>query len=185
MTTTASYGLFSTAIGWCGLAWNGDDVVGVRLPEGDEDGMRRRLRATYPHGTEADPPAPVRRAVDAMVALLAGGSADLTGVSLDMSALPPFRRQVYERTRRVPPGQTITYGELARSLGAPGAARSVGQALGRNPFPIIVPCHRVVAANGRPGGFSATGGVDTKLRMLAIEAGASATTPAQDQLPGL
>jgi methylated-DNA-[protein]-cysteine S-methyltransferase len=90
-------------------------------------------------------------------------------VALDMEGVPPFHRRVYEAARQVPPGQTLSYGEIAARAGSPGSARAVGQALGRNPFAILVPCHRVLAANGKLGGFSANGGVDTKRRMLAIE----------------
>jgi methylated-DNA-[protein]-cysteine S-methyltransferase len=111
----------------------------------------------------------VRRAVDAITALLRGERTDLTSVPLDMERVPEFHRRVYEAARAIPPGSTRSYGEIAKQLGEPGSARAVGQALGRNPFAIVVPCHRVLAAGGRSGGFSATGGVTTKLRMLAIE----------------
>jgi methylated-DNA-[protein]-cysteine S-methyltransferase len=176
-TDTTRFAAFETAVGWCGVGWRGPAVVGVRLPEGDRARMLARLRGVYPLGTEGDPPPPIRSAIDAMVALLAGQPADLGRVLLDLSGLPEFARLVYERARQIPPGATVTYGELARRIGAPGAARSVGQALGRNPVPIIVPCHRVVAADGRPGGFSAPGGVSVKQRMLAIESVASAQPP--------
>jgi methylated-DNA-[protein]-cysteine S-methyltransferase len=104
-----------------------------------------------------------------IVALLDGKPIDLSGIELDMEGVPPFRRRVYEAARRIPAGKTLSYGEIAARIDAPGSARAVGQALGRNPFAIIVPCHRVLAASGKPGGFSANGGVSTKLRMLAIE----------------
>jgi methylated-DNA-[protein]-cysteine S-methyltransferase len=108
-------------------------------------------------------------AIARIVALLGGEAADLDSIAIDMSAVADFDQRVYEVTRRVPRGQTTSYGEVAARLGDSGAARAVGQALGRNPFPLIVPCHRVLAAKGRPGGFSAHGGVLTKLRLLAIE----------------
>jgi methylated-DNA-[protein]-cysteine S-methyltransferase len=110
----------------------------------------------------------VRQVIDRIVALLAGKADDLSGVALDMEGVPPFNRRVYEIARTIPPGRTLTYGEIAARLDAPDA-RGVGQALGENPFPPVVPCHRVVAAGGKTGGFSAPGGVDTKLRLLAIE----------------
>jgi methylated-DNA-[protein]-cysteine S-methyltransferase len=105
-----------------------------------------------------------------MVALFGGEARDLSGIRLDMSGVPSFHRNVYEVARTIAPGATMSYGEIATQLGEPGAARAVGQALGQNPFPIIVPCHRVLAAGGKTGGFSAHGGVATKLRLLSIEA---------------
>lgn len=103
-----------------------------------------------------------------MRALLAGEAVDLSAVRLDMDRVPAFHRDVYRLARDIAPGDTRTYGELARALGSPGAARAVGQAMGRNPFAPVVPCHRVVASGGT-GGFSAGGGVATKLRLLDIE----------------
>jgi methylated-DNA-[protein]-cysteine S-methyltransferase len=111
----------------------------------------------------------VKAATDGIVALLAGAKRDLREVLLDMAGIPEFNRRVYELARTIPPGSILTYGEIAMRLGAPGTARAVGQALGQNPFPIVVPCHRVLAADGRMGGFSAPGGVATKRRMLEIE----------------
>jgi methylated-DNA-[protein]-cysteine S-methyltransferase len=116
------------------------------------------------------PPASVQRALDGIDALLRGGESDLGSVELDMEAVPPFHRRVYEVARAIPAGKTLSYGEVAAKLGSPGSARAVGQALGRNPFAIIVPCHRVLAARGKVGGFSAKGGITTKLRLLALEA---------------
>lgn len=122
-----------------------------------------------PQSSESQPPPEVAQAISSIVALLDGASVDLAGIRLNLRGIPDFRRRVYEAAREVPPGTTVTYGELASRIGQPGAARAVGRALGCNPFPIVVPCHRVIAANGRSGGFSAPGGVVTKLRMLAIE----------------
>lgn len=104
-----------------------------------------------------------------MTALLSGEPIDLADVVLDMDGVPEFHQRVYGVTRRIPPGETRTYGEIATALGEPGAARAVGQALGRNPFPIVVPCHRVLAAGGKAGGFSAPGGTRTKMKILDIE----------------
>ena len=117
------------------------------------------------------PPPSVGRAIDAIVSLLRGEGTDLSGIELDMEHVPAFHRRVYEVARTIPSGATLSYGEIATRLGAPGSARAVGQALGRNPFPIVVPCHRVLAAGGKVGGFSATGGITTKLRLLSIEGG--------------
>jgi len=123
------------------------------------------------HGPVEPPPA-VREAIVAMVALLDGEPRDLTDVVVDLDPQPEFARRVYEATRAIPPGRTATYGEIAERIGMPGTARAVGQALGANPVPIIVPCHRVVGAGGKLVGFSAPGGTATKARMLAIESGA-------------
>ena len=160
---------FDTAIGRCGIAWGGKGVVGVQLPEGSEAATRARLRRRFPGADEAVPPADVTRAIEGIQALLRGEAADLGGVALDLDGVPASARRVYEVARTIPPGATLTYGEIAARLELPGAARDVGQALGRNPFPLVVPCHRVVAAGGRLGGFSARGGAATKRRLLAIE----------------
>jgi methylated-DNA-[protein]-cysteine S-methyltransferase len=118
---------------------------------------------------ETPPPHDVERAVDGIVALLDGEAVDLGFVELDLDGLPPFHRRVYDAVRGVPAGSTVTYGEVAARIHSPGSARAVGQAMARNPFPIVVPCHRVLSAGGRIGGFSANGGLGTKQRMLAIE----------------
>ena len=161
--------LFDTAIGRCGIAWGRRGVVGVQLPEVSEAQTRARLMRRHLGAREAPPPPHVRRAIDGVVALLRGEASDLSTVALDMEGVPQFHRRVYEVARTIAPGATLTYGDIAARLGERGAARAVGQALGRNPFAIIVPCHRVLAAGGKAGGFSANGGVATKLRMLAIE----------------
>jgi methylated-DNA-[protein]-cysteine S-methyltransferase len=179
--TAHGFALFDTAIGRCGISWGGRGVLGVQLPEAREIETRARLLRRFPGAREASPPPDVRRAVDGIVALLRGEASDLSAVALDMDRVPPFHRRVYEVARTIPPGATLSYGDVAARLGEPGAARAVGQALGRNPFAIVVPCHRVLAAGGRVGGFSATGGVTTKLRLLAIEgARANGTLPLFD-----
>jgi methylated-DNA-[protein]-cysteine S-methyltransferase len=135
--------------------------------------MRARLARRHAPAREAPPPPAVAEAIGAVVRLVAGEKADLSGIALDMDGVPPFEARVYERTRAIPPGATATYGEVAIDLGGRQLARDVGQALGRNPFAIVVPCHRVVAAGGKKGGFSAVGGTATKLRLLEIEARAA------------
>ncbi len=173
--TAAGFALFDTGIGRCGIAWGAAGVVlCVQLPEERDTATRARLRRRFPDAGEAAAPPPVRRAQAAIAALLRGEPADLAGIALDMSAVPEFHRRVYEVARAIPAGQTLSYGAVASRLGAPGAARAVGQALGRNPFAIVVPCHRVLAAGGRVGGFSANGGAATKLRLLALEGAAPA-----------
>jgi methylated-DNA-[protein]-cysteine S-methyltransferase len=167
--TANGFALFDTKIGRCAIAWGGRGVVAVQLPEACDSTTRGRLLQRVPHASEASAPAQVQRAIDGIVALLQGEATDLSFVMLDMERVPPFHRRVYEITRSIPPSETLTYGEVATRLGAPGSARAVGQALGRNPFAIIVPCHRVLAAGGKAGGFSASGGITTKLQLLSIE----------------
>ncbi|HEV3286207.1 MAG TPA: methylated-DNA--[protein]-cysteine S-methyltransferase [Steroidobacteraceae bacterium] len=167
--TDSGFALFDTAIGSCAIAWGGRGILGVQLPEGDETRTRARMRRRFPTARETSPPADVRRAIDDIAALLSGEAADFSAVALDMERVPAFHRRVYEVARTIGCGATLTYGEIAKRLGVPAEAREVGEALGHNPFPIIVPCHRVLAAGGKLGGFSAPGGVGTKLRLLAIE----------------
>jgi len=167
--TASGFALFDTAIGRCGVAWGEGGVAGIQLPEAGERETRARMLQRFPVAGEVPPPPEVQRVIDRIVALLRGEVSDLSTVALDMDQVPAFHRRVYEAARAIPPGTTLSYGDVAARAGAPGAARAVGQALGRNPFPIVVPCHRVLAAGGKIGGFSAQGGIATKRRMLAIE----------------
>jgi methylated-DNA-[protein]-cysteine S-methyltransferase len=179
---------FHTAIGRCAIAWSASGLVGVQLPEANEGNTRSRVLERFPDAREAVPPPEVASASDALAGLLRGEQCDLSSVLLDMKSLPPFHRRVYDTARRIPFGVTATYGAVARVADAAGAARAVGQALARNPFPLIVPCHRVVAVGGKTGGFSAHGGATMKLRLLAIEgqANAAQAIAAQDNpTPGL
>jgi len=164
-----AYALFDTAIGSCGIVWNARGISGFLLPESSSSATRSRLLSRFKGAEESDPPPDVRRTIDAVAALLRGERTDLAFVPVDMDGLPEFHQRVYEVARTIPPGTTMTYGEIASRLGDPGSARAVGQALGKNPIPVIVPCHRVLAAGGRNGGFSAPGGTATKLNLLAIE----------------
>lgn len=161
--------LFDTAVGRCAIAWRGLGVAGVQLPERSAQETRSRLLRRSGVVGDAAPPADVQRAIDDIVALVGGARRDLSYVALDMTGVPELHRRVYEVARTIPPGETLTYGAIATRLGEPEIARAVGQALGRNPFPIIVPCHRVLAADGTMRGFSAHGGVETKRRLLMIE----------------
>ena len=167
---THGFTLFDTPLGRCGIAWAKQGIVGVQLPEAREAETRKRLLRQFPEAREMSPPRSVQRAIDAVLGLLRGEADDLRTVVLDMDAVPPFHRRVYDAARAIAPGATLSYGEIATRIGSPGSARAVGQALGRNPFAIVVPCHRVLAANGRLGGFSANGGITTKIRMLTLEA---------------
>jgi methylated-DNA-[protein]-cysteine S-methyltransferase len=139
------------------------------LPEATATATRRRLRSRFPAATECPAPPAILQAIEAMVALLEGRPADLASAELDLDGIAEFDRRVYEIARTIAPGRTLSYGAIAARLGDPGAARAVGRALGRNPIPVIVPCHRVLSADGGVGGFSAAGGAVTKLRILAIE----------------
>ena len=169
MTPAVGFCLFDTALGACGLAWGPQGVVGAQLPEGNKEATRARMRRRFPGTQEIQPPPLMQSVIMRVTGLLAGHPDPLLDVALDMAGVTAFHQRVYGITRAIPPGRTLTYGEVATQLGEPGAARAVGQALGHNPFAPIVPCHRVLAANSAGGGFSADGGVATKLRMLQIE----------------
>jgi methylated-DNA-[protein]-cysteine S-methyltransferase len=175
--TEHHFTLFETAIGPCGIAWAPRGITGVQLPGSSPETTRMRLLRRCPGAEEAAAPAEIQQVIGRITALLRGEPIDLSAVPLDLDRVSPFERQVYEIAREIQPGSTMTYGEIAKRLGDPLLARDVGQAMGHNPFPIIVPCHRVLAAGGKPGGFSAPGGVDTKLRMLQIEGAAPGGQP--------
>jgi methylated-DNA-[protein]-cysteine S-methyltransferase len=167
--TALGFALFDTAIGRCGIVWGARGVLCVQLPEASPSQTRARILQRFPDAEETLPPAVVQRAVDRIITLLRGEAADLSQIALDMTNVPPFHRRVYDVARTIPVGATLSYGQVAARLGSPGSARAVGQALGRNPFAVVVPCHRVLAAGGKVGGFSANGGTTTKLKMLGIE----------------
>ena len=169
MTESAEFAVFDTALGRCALVAGPEGMLGVMLPSSDERVLRGRIARLYPYAVERAPRGAVADAVGRIQQLLALGEADLSPIELDLSRIGGFEKQVYQIAREVPPGRTITYGEIARRIGDVAHSRRVGQALGRNPWPIVVPCHRVLGADGKAGGFSAPGGVDTKMRMLALE----------------
>jgi len=181
----AGFALFDSPIGRCGIVWSERGIAGVQLPEARDAATRARLQKRFPGLLEvADPPREVQRAIGAIGALLRGEANEVAEIELDWSGVAPFQRRVYEAARAIGPGETLSYGGVAAQLGDPGKARAVGQALGRNPFAIVVPCHRVLAANGKLGGFSANGGAATKLRLLALEGTHSAAQPALFQGDG-
>jgi methylated-DNA-[protein]-cysteine S-methyltransferase len=161
--------LFDTTLGGCGVAWSEQGIVGMQLPEASPAQTRERLQRRHGLVPLGAPPAPVRHAVEGIVALLNGEPVDLSNVRLDLEGVPALHRRAYDIARSVRVGTTLTYGDIATCLGEPRLARAVGQAMARNPIPVIIPCHRVLAAGGRSGGFSAGAGVTTKLRLLAIE----------------
>jgi methylated-DNA-[protein]-cysteine S-methyltransferase len=175
--------LFDTALGPCGVAWSEAGICAVALPQDDAGKIRSRLQRRT-GAPEAEPPPPVAEAISAMTALMAGEARSFDGVALDLAGASDFQRRVWAVTRAIPPGETLTYGEVAKRIGQPGAAREVGRALGENPCPIIVPCHRVLAANGATGGFSGGEGVETKMRMLSAERARTSDAPLLfDDLP--
>jgi methylated-DNA-[protein]-cysteine S-methyltransferase len=161
--------VFETAIGVCGIVWGERGVAGVQLPEPSAAATRARMLRRFPDAVERQPPPEIGYAIGAIGALLRGEPSDLSNVALDLQGVTELQRSVYEVTRTITPGRTLSYGEIAKRIGIPRDAREVGKALGENPFPIVVPCHRVVAADGRMHGFSGSGGVKTKLRLLQIE----------------
>jgi methylated-DNA-[protein]-cysteine S-methyltransferase len=154
---------FETALGTCGVCWSEHGITQVWMPRA------RALALLDADAATADPPPPICDAIEAIACLLGGERRDLRSITLDERPLEPFRRRVYTAAREIAPGETVSYGELARQIGAPEAAREVGAALAQNPYPIVVPCHRVLSAGGALHGFSAPGGVATKRRMLEIE----------------
>jgi methylated-DNA-[protein]-cysteine S-methyltransferase len=164
-----AYACFDTPVGLCAIVWGARGVLAVLLPETHPKALRARAWRAFANVVEAPPPANVQRAIASILALLHGARPDLQDITLDMARVPEFERRVYDLARTIPPGSTATYGEIAQRLGDPTLAREVGRALGANPFSIVVPCHRVLAAGGKAGGFSAIGGVRTKLRLLQIE----------------
>jgi methylated-DNA-[protein]-cysteine S-methyltransferase len=164
-----AYTIFDTAIGRCGIAWGEAGILGVQLPEAREIDTRKRLLNLYPDARETRPVPNVEEAIDGIAALLRGDESDLSVVTIDMSDVHPFDQTVYQITRRIPRGQTVTYEEVATRMRASGAVRSVTKALARNPFVIIVPCHRVLERGGYADAISPHGGLISKRRLLSIE----------------
>ena len=171
------FALFETTIGHCGIVWSERGVAGVQLPERSEQATRDRILRRFAGAREAVPSGAVQRAIADIVALLGGEPRDLTHVAIDTDGMADLDRRVYDIARTIPPGATLSYGEIAERLGDRSLARDVGQALGQNPIPIIVPCHRVLAAGGKVGGFSAPGGSVAKARMLELEGVSLAPPP--------
>lgn len=164
------YTIFDTMIGRCGIAWGHGGIVGVQLPEAREIETRRRLYKLYPDAREQRPPPEVEIAIEGIAALLRGGLADFSDITLDMTDVRAFNQRVYQLTQAIPRGETRTYGEIAAAgLGASGAVHSVAQALARNPFVIIVPCHRVLEAGNYADKISPNGGSISKRTLLSIE----------------
>ncbi len=184
MNRELGFALFDTALGRCGIVWSEHGVVGVQFPERSEVATLARVQRRFPAAREAAPSDEAQRAIAGIVALLNGEPRDLTDVALDLQDAPDFNRRVYDVARSIRPGATLSYGEIAARLGDRNLARDVAQALSQNPCPIVVPCHRVMAAGGKTGGFSAPGGVKTKLKLLSIEGAQPEQAPLLfDRLP--
>lgn len=171
MRSPVAFTVFATAIGDCALAWNEFGVLATWLPEASPARLRARVGKGFPSAVETEPAAgsEMAVAVASITALLDGERTDLGSVRIDDSRLDPFDRRVYAAARTIAPGRVVGYADLAARVGADATARAVGQSLGRNPCPIVVPCHRIVASGGELGGFSAPGGTATKRRLLTIE----------------
>ena len=164
------YQLFQTAHGFAALAWNERGVTSFRLPASTAEETRRALLRRLPGAIEAEPPRPMADLIQAIGRYFEGERIDFVGFPIDLGQQDPLFAKVYDLVRRLGWGETTTYGEVAKSLGeGPEVARDVGQAMARNPIPLIVPCHRVLAAGGKIGGFSAPGGSHAKVRMLQLE----------------
>lgn len=163
--------VFDTPIGPCGVAWNERGLVAVQLPEANRTATERRLVKRAVSAGVAIPSPSVAAVIADLQRYLAGEPVDFAAVAVDLSSLDPFRQRLYQSMRSLAWGQTTTYGELARQLGSTDweGARQVGEAMGRNPVPVVIPCHRVLAAGGKLGGFSAPGGAATKAKLLALE----------------
>ena len=163
--------LFDTAIGECGVAWNARGLVGVQLPEKDRGQTELRLAVKCRSTHAADVPPWVQSVISDIQRYLAGQPVDFSAITVDLDGIDDFRQKLYAALRGIGFGRTVTYGELAKQLGLTGweGARDVGEAMGKNPMPIVIPCHRVLAAGSKPGGFSAYGGTGTKQKLLALE----------------
>jgi methylated-DNA-[protein]-cysteine S-methyltransferase len=163
--------VFDTSSGTCGVAWSARGLVAVQLPERDRAATERRLVSRCGSSGAATPPPAIAGLITDIARYLDGERIDFSAVPVDLSSLDPFRRNLYETMRALPWGTTTTYGALARTIGLTQweGARDVGEAMGRNPVPIVIPCHRVLAAGKKLGGFSAPGGARTKAKLLELE----------------
>ncbi len=164
-----AYAVFDTALGACGVAWSETGLLRLQLPERDHNATRARLTRGLATAVAAAPPSQIASVVVDMIRYAQGHRVDFSNLPLDLDGVPAFHHTVYDACRKIDWGKTLTYGALAAQVDAPGAARAVGQAMARNPLPIVIPCHRVLARGQRMGGFSAYGGAITKERLLALE----------------
>ena len=172
----SSYAFFDTPLGLCAIVWDARGITGTQLPEAGRGDATRRLQRRFPDAQNGLPPPAIAEAMTRIAAALGGAKDDFADLALDWRAVSAFDRAVYQETRAIPAGSTSTYGAIATALGDVRDSRRVGQALGRNPWPIIIPCHRVTGAGGWMGGFSAPGGQHTKLKLLELEGALAAET---------
>ena len=163
------YAIFDSGVGRCGIVWSDGGIVGVHLPEAREIDTRRRLLRLYPEAREQRPPRDCDIAIEGIVTLLRGDNSDLCDVTLDMSGIPAFNQKVYESTRTIPRGETRTYGELAAGMRRQGIEHSIARAIAKNPFMIIVPCHRVLEVGHYADKISPYGGTISKRHLLSLE----------------
>lgn len=184
MNTTHSYAVFETAAGFCAIGWSAAGIARFQLPDRDAASAERYLLRRLPAARRDAPPPAIAAVIAAAQRYFAGETVDFSDVAVDLAGQDDFFRRIYAATRAVGYGKTTTYGSLAKELGAgPEGARDVGQAMAKNPVPLIIPCHRVLAAGGKVGGFSAPGGADSKVKMLALEGvDLSPPPPAQHSL---
>lgn len=179
MENAQRHSIFETARGFMGVTWNAVGITTMHLPADSAASARRLLQRKAGDSSAADPTGPIQEAIAAVKRYFNGEAVDFESIQLDLAARSAFDQKVYLTVRRIGWGRTTTYGDVARLIGSgPRAARDVGQAMAHNPVPVIIPCHRVLAAGGKLGGFSAPGGVDTKLHMLELE-GIQLTPPAR------
>jgi len=170
-TNDPGQAVFAAGGGWCAIAWSREGVTLLTLPFPDESSALDTLASKGLPSRGGSLPSSIASLTESVRQYMAGGDVDLSGIRVDLSGLPPFRRKVCEYVRTIPPGQIRTYGQVAAAVGSPGAARAVGGAMAGNPVPLLVPCHRVVGANGEMVGFSAPGGTRTKRALLEMERG--------------
>lgn len=181
---TSGYCVFDSAIGACGIAWSAQGVTHVQLPEKDRAATEQHI-ARRSGGTLQTPPPAIAKAIAAVQRYLTGERVDFSDIAVDLDAVGDFHKQLYGALRKVGWGKTTTYGALGKTLGITGDARDIGQAMGKNPVPVIIPCHRVLAAGNKIGGFSAPGGIFTKEKLLTLEGVAIGVPDDAPLLPGI
>ena len=172
-----AYTVFDTAVGPCAMAWGDDGVAGVQLANVREIETRRRILWQFPEARERPPPANIVDVIDGIGLVLRGQFADFSDILLDFNGLAPFDCRVYDAVRAIPRGETRTRAGIAATLGSSSATHAVGHALALNPFPLLVPCHRVLAAPGRIDGIPTNGGAVTRARLLSLEGALASRRP--------
>ncbi len=180
MQADSGHAVFETALGWIGIGWSANGITHLQLPEKDRSATETRLLARGASTGVGPPPPAIQDVIGALIRYASGEQVDFSRAPVDFAGVDEFRLAIYEQARRLGYGATTTYGGLCDAAGHPGLARETGAAMGSNPVPIIVPCHRVLAAGGKMGGFSASGGVFTKRRLLDMEHAKPPSPPGQE-----